>query len=334
MRDLLFSLLHHLNIQGPLRKYRIKNKELSVLMLHRISDEFDPLWPPLPLESFKSLMKELSLKFHVVPLEHVDQIDQYPDKPLVALSFDDGYRDFWENALPILIDVGLPAHHNICPGLIDKGIPTWTQILNRFVQCNPGKTLKLPSGNLYKIENKLNQHNLIKIRSELFTVSNEIRNCWIDSLINYIPESRLTALMSWEQIRECAKLGIHIGSHGMNHLNLSNIENRDTLLIEIAESRKRIYEEVGVDPTIFAFPNGLYNATSLEVVRESGYKVALLCDDKAVKVTEDLRKKDFYVFPRINICRANWKEEHLRVLGFHQKLKSWVKRTPYLMEGY
>jgi len=273
MRDLVFSILHSLGIPGILRRSRIKNKEISILTFHRISDDRDPLWPPMPVKTFRILMKELSDRTCVMPLEDIEAIETYPDKPLVALSFDDGYLDFWKNALPTLMDYKLPASHNICPTLIDKGVPPYSQI-------------------------------------------------------NKVPRSKVPKSMSWNHIRKCAASGIHIGSHGMRHLNMSRIEDKEMALAEIKDSRDRIGKEIGLEPLIFAFPRGMYNSLSMRLVRDSGYKIALLCEDMVTTFTGS--NKGFYIFPRINICRANWKEEDLRLLGFHQKVKSRIRRRSYV----
>lgn len=331
MRDAIFSLAHDIGIPIMLRYARIKNKEISVLMFHRISDDFDPFWRPMPVKTFRLLMKELSSKACVIPLEHIERIDSYPDKPLVALSFDDGYADFLENAMPILMDFKLPAHHNICPGLIDKGLPPWTQILNIFLQCNKNNDLKLPDGKIYKIKNRLKQSDFIALCRNLSDLTNESRSDWIDLLTAQIPLPKLPRMLTWGQIRECAGSGIHIGSHGMNHYNMSKITEKNLLLSEISDSKKRIHKETGIEPLIFAFPKGLYNTSGIETIKKCGYKIALLCGDMAAKLPGN--RKDFYVLPRINICRANWKEENLRLSGFHQKLKSWIKKAPYALNA-
>jgi len=331
MRDLAFSLIHNLAVPAILRRCRVRNREISVLMFHRISNDSDPLWSPMPVESFGRLMKELSEKACVVRLENIDEIKQYPDKPLVALSFDDGYPDFLENAVGILVNFGLPAHLNVCPGLIDKGVPPWTQILSFFLLHNAGKNLKFPNGKTRQIEDKICESNFIEICNELYAVDDKTRTRWIDSLAKEIPELKLPRLMGWDQIKECARLGIHIGSHGLNHRNMNKIEDEDLLREEIDESKRRIHEEVDTEPLIFAFPSGLYNELSMEIVRKGGYKVALLCDDMITLFTEDHHKKSFYIFPRIGISRSNWKEENLRLLGFHQKLKNLNRRTPYVL---
>ena len=331
MRDILFSFIHDIGTPLILRRSRIRNKEVSVLMFHRVSDEYDPFWPSLPIKTFRRLMKELCSKARVIALENIEKVDEYPDKPLVALSFDDGYLDFWENAVPILADFKLPCHHNICPELIDKGIPPWTQILDKFLQYSADRPLDLPGGKVYGAGFKFRQSDFIDICKELNSAEKEIRANWIESLLNKIPESKITRLMNWGHIRECARLGIHIGSHGMSHINISKIQDKNALLAEIKDCRIRIHKEIGIEPAIFAFPQGSCDPLSICLVKESGYKIALLCDDMVTRFTGN-EHKDFYIFPRIGIYRSNWKEENLRLLGFHQRLKIWIKKAPYIFE--
>ena len=332
MRDLIFSLMHDLALPTFLRILRVRNREITVLMFHRISDESDPLWPPMPVASFKRLMKELSEKTCVVSLEKIEEIGRYPDKPLIALSFDDGYPDFLQNAVQILTDLGLPANLNICPDLIDTARPPWTQILSVFLLQNAGKSLQLPNGKILQIEERVRELYFLRICNELCLVDDRARNTWIASLVEQIPSSKMPKLMNWDQVRECAGRGIHIGSHGLSHPNMNKISDEDILGQEIEGSKRRIYQEVGVNPRIFAFPSGLYNELSMGIVKKSGYKVALLCDDLVGLFTDGHHKKGFYIFPRINISGTNWKEEDLRLLGLHQKLKSVIKRTPYTLQ--
>lgn len=289
-------------------------------MFHRVSDEYDPLWPPLPVETFRYLMKELHKNAYVVPLETISEVGKYPEKPLVAISFDDGYWDFLDNAVPILNEYNLPAHHNICPGLIDRGMPPWTQILEGYLLRNQGKEIHLPHGKVFRIRTDIDEQTLLHLSLELCSISDEIRFAWISSLEEHVPQSSLPRLMTWDEIRECARAGIHIGSHGMNHRNMSRIEGVNILKTEINDSRRRITEEVGTQPLVFAFPNGLSSPLSIELVREGGYRVALLSSGMPLPYPNDT-KSDFHVFPRINMSKPSWREENLRLLGFHEKSK-------------
>ena len=108
MRASFLNLLHHIGLPALLRARRVRAREFCILTFHRVSDTPDPLWPPLPVATFRRLMEELVVTARVVPLERVGEEKTYPDKPLVALSFDDGYMDFWHSV--VTIDSYYPAH--------------------------------------------------------------------------------------------------------------------------------------------------------------------------------------------------------------------------------
>lgn len=277
-------------------------------------------------------MEELASRASVIPLETLDEVTEYPDKPLVSITFDDGYLDFFENALPILTELGVPACHHVCPGLVDEGTPPWTQVLSTFIQGSGGQTVRMPDGTVLRRGEEMAESRFLHICAELLSWDDEVRAAWIAELRQQIPEASIARLMDWDQIRACAKAKIHIGSHGKYHLNVAKVTDSRILDDEIADSRRRIAEETGVEPATFAFPNGQYNSFSLQVVKESGYKVALLCDDLATTL-DPRAKRGWQVLPRINIARDNWKEEDLRVLGLHQRLKSVVSGRSYYFNG-
>ncbi len=315
MKDFVFGLLHDLGIAAILRKYRIRRQELAVLMFHRVSDEVLPLWPPLPVEVFRCLMEELARSAHVVPLERVGEIDVYPDRPLVVLSFDDGYMDFCTNVVPILSEFDLPAHHNICPGLIEKGTPPWTQVIEAFLYTEPVR-VELPGGIVHSLRGGIGERDLIEIAGKLFAMDDAIRSQWIDGLIAQVAPFNQMELMGWEEVGRCAANGITIGSHGMNHRNLAMISDGKVLREEVEGSKRKIKKELGIDPPLFAFPNGLHDARSVGVVRDCGYQFALLCEERVFAHT-GTKDEVFRVLPRIGMRTATWKEENLRFLGLH-----------------
>jgi peptidoglycan/xylan/chitin deacetylase (PgdA/CDA1 family) len=95
---------------------------VSVLMYHQVG----PFAPPPKLSSnfchvaqFARQMRWLSrLPFQVVPLRALVPIDG--NQRTVVLTFDDGYRNFYEHALPILMAHGLTATVFVCPDLLGK----------------------------------------------------------------------------------------------------------------------------------------------------------------------------------------------------------------------
>ncbi|MGV0961452.1 MAG: polysaccharide deacetylase family protein [Limnohabitans sp.] len=118
---------------------------MTILTFHRVSNEPDVLWPPMRVYVFERMMAFLAKETAVVSLESLPWLGTYPDKPLVCISFDDGYLDFYENALPILQKYGLPCHHNICPGLIDAGKLPWTADVSHYLIQHLGMVCITPA---------------------------------------------------------------------------------------------------------------------------------------------------------------------------------------------
>ena len=55
IKKFIFSILEFVGISVPLKILRVNGKELAILMFHRVSDEVDPLWNPMPIKKFELL---------------------------------------------------------------------------------------------------------------------------------------------------------------------------------------------------------------------------------------------------------------------------------------
>lgn len=301
-------------------------------MFHRVSDEQDNMWPPMPVKSFRKFMEKISGSCEIISFEDLlSDRSSTSGKPLVCISFDDGYLDFWENAMPVISHLGIPVNHNICPDLIDKQIPPWTHIISAYISSLEKSIIELPDKTMFRVNEYSPASAFVKICDLLYHTEDGIREKWINSIHSELPEGVLPAPMNWDQIKKCAESGVSIGSHSMTHRNLSRTESRELLSFEIIESKRKILEKTGYNPSVFAFPNGLYNEESMRIAFDAGYKVLLLCDDKVI-IKNRIEGKRRVLLPRINISLANWREEYLRSLGLHQKLKWWLKKSPYLQE--
>ncbi len=91
------------------------------------------------LEDFRRQMEWLSANLHVVDLgEALVRWHSPGSQQLVVLTFDDGYRDTFETAFPVLSESGLPFTIYLATESIETGIPlgpaegadplTWDQI--------------------------------------------------------------------------------------------------------------------------------------------------------------------------------------------------------------
>jgi peptidoglycan/xylan/chitin deacetylase (PgdA/CDA1 family) len=93
---------------------------LRVLFYHRVSDDPDPL--AISPRRFVAQMDLLSAEgYRVVDVIEAARLlaDGHPLERVVALSFDDGYRDVAEHALPALEQRGFRATVFVATGVID-----------------------------------------------------------------------------------------------------------------------------------------------------------------------------------------------------------------------
>ena len=66
-------------------------------------------------------------------------------------------------------------------------------------------------------------------------------------------------LMSWDGLRELASAGFELGSHTSNHVSLPGLSDEECER-ELADSRRRMEDELQRDVRHFAFPYGAYGA--------------------------------------------------------------------------
>jgi peptidoglycan/xylan/chitin deacetylase (PgdA/CDA1 family) len=80
--------------------------------------------------------------------------------------------------------------------------------------------------------------------------------------------------MNVDQIREMANDGWEIGSHSMNHLDLTSLD-RQQQQYEIIESRKFLEAELGIPIQTFAYPFGINDTTIINLTYSAGYIAAM-----------------------------------------------------------
>ena len=91
---------------------------LRILIYHRISDDSDQF--AVAPDTFRRQMEALAASGQrVVDLYEIETLSLAPDEAAVALTFDDGYRDILENALPVLRSHGFPSTVFVVPGAME-----------------------------------------------------------------------------------------------------------------------------------------------------------------------------------------------------------------------
>ena len=102
-------------------------RPVHILMYHGIDDAWSPFLPPIPVQQFRNHLEYLATYCHVLGLDEAVERIQRGDIPqrAVVITIDDGYRDSYVNAFPILKEMGLTATVFLATAGIGTGKVLW-----------------------------------------------------------------------------------------------------------------------------------------------------------------------------------------------------------------
>lgn len=103
--------------------------------------------------------------------------------------------------------------------------------------------------------------------------------------------------LSEEDLRILDESGITIGSHTVNHAFLPEVRNKEELLFELDESRKKLETILGRAVTLFSYPAGGVTVGSKALVEALGY-------EGAVTTNYDGPRGDAYAIRRVKISEG------------------------------
>ena len=86
-------------------------------------------------------------------------------------------------------------------------------------------------------------------------------------------DQRLPDHMTWDEIRELAAAGVTIASQGGAHLHMA-AASPAAVAADLERSARRLYEELGELPTMFAWPYGEASLQAMDEARQTGIEVA------------------------------------------------------------
>jgi peptidoglycan/xylan/chitin deacetylase (PgdA/CDA1 family) len=294
----LSSVLHSSGfLAGRLKD--VAGDGLLILMYHRVVDGVvarglgqDGMY--VDVETFGNHLRFVKRHFLVVSLaEGLDILEQRSggnapgDKPLCAITFDDGWRDVYENAYPLLRSYGMSATVFLPTGFIGTRNRFWTDRLARFlITENPGKGMsgvQTPEGSFIRIPglpgaaDGMDLHGIIEAMKRL-------RQEEIERILRALseedgadPTSEERVFLTWEEVGEMFQSGIvRFGSHTESHRILTTLSD-DEVALELRRSKERLVAAGVVNPAFipFAYPNGNHTDRIAAMVRSAGYRLAV-----------------------------------------------------------
>jgi peptidoglycan/xylan/chitin deacetylase (PgdA/CDA1 family) len=271
---------------------------LVVLTYHRIAESrkdlfYDPVISATP-EAFRTQVKWLSNRFHLLTLDKLlTQLESGTlwCEPTMLLTFDDGYRDNFHQALPVLHEFKAPATFFIPTAFFDSPrLPWWDHVAYVIKQTHAQRlTLEQnPNGGLplLAIDLQTTSRNaaIMTIIRAFLDDSIADERWFLDQLEEqakiHIDSRRLGCelFMTWDQIRQLAdsNTGLSIGSHAHSHRKLASLDNA-TQYQELTKSKQILETHLSRPVKALAYPygwSGAYTASTKAMAAQSGYCLA------------------------------------------------------------
>ncbi len=269
-------------------------RNLAILCFHRILPKQEKAAYFLPdLVVTPSALREycriLSRYFEVLPLfEAMNVWQQGKDhsRPLVVLTFDDGYRDNYDYAADILEEFGLRATFFVIAGLVNTRQPPWYDLLGRTISNYQGRKKLIalvnehPAGNILKqcLSSSVTRIDIRNAIAMAKLLPPNVRRSLIEQLVaeiyDEIPSIENDLIMTSQQLHKLTQAGQEIGSHSLTHDILTQL-NPVQLHKEIHESRDMLQKFIGREIQSFCYPNGNVDETIRQHVQTVGYRYAV-----------------------------------------------------------
>jgi len=236
----------------------------------------------------RKYLKPISLKEFV---DHLEKNIPFPSKTCL-ITFDDGWRDNFLNAYPVLKEESVPAVIFLPTDFVGSLRSFWQEELadllaaarrrlredKEFVKKNKRLLTIEEIRGIMACDPKRLPHEIASFSSIQKKKSISEIERLIHSLRQALPaeamqEKKESNFLSWDEVKIMAGDGISFGSHGKSHAILTGISSRE-VDGEIRESKEILKKNLGQKIDAFSYPNGDYDESAAKAVQDQGYRVA------------------------------------------------------------
>lgn len=272
-------------------------------------------------QSFEAHIAYLRNRFTILSLDELLDMWQTnqlkSDRSYCVITFDDGWKDNYQFAFPVLMKHGVPATIFLATDFIGTARWFWPdhmmvllekcgqqttgaadrKVVSTILAETIGVTLSAGDG-IYRpvgSGDPIDPDAIIEIckRVEVGRIHQIIDRL---SCVLHMDLPTHRVLLDWDEVREMAGKGMTFGSHSSSHRIMTQISLSE-VKTELIDSRKTMLEQ-GIKPIpVFCYPNGNFDRNIQELVRESGYRAAVGCE---VGLELD-RPNDLFALKRIGL---------------------------------
>lgn len=194
----------------------------------------------------------------------IDSFISFSNKPslrrnqkIISISFDDGYKDILTNAYPILQKHQIPFTIYITTSFLDKNADLWWNQLENIAQ-HTEIDIDALTAEIYK--------------SSTHTLAEEMHR-----KTNTQPNYGLCndLCLTWDDLELFDKKLCTIGSHGVTHTPLTQLDENE-VRFELQTSKLKLEKHLNQPIQHFSYPHSFFNERTNNLVKESGYKSAVI----------------------------------------------------------
>ena len=263
----------------------------AILMYHSVmadpAEQADLLGGIVHSEAeFRAQMQILSREYRPVSLDRLMDLlkagEEIP-KRSVVVTFDDGYTDNCEVAMPILNELGIPATFYITVDCVEQRKLPWPSRL-RFAfrktkltgwNDGHGKPWSMPDFDT-------RERAFIAACDECCQLSGQPQEDFVLGVEQQLhvsaPSYAGSLMMNFNQLRNLVEHGHIVGSHTMTHPNMAYI-TEDEAMLELSRSKERLEGQLNTAVRHFSYPcpamTPHWNERTVAQTRSVGYDSAV-----------------------------------------------------------
>lgn len=312
-------------------------KELLVVMYHGVKEansSSPSSWLQAPVEEFERQLRYLSRHYQVVHVS--DAIGRWEKRrqfrrPTCCLTFDDGYRNNYTVAWPLLKKYNCPATIYLATGLIGTEDIHWTVKLERAFKTTSKTRLDLSDHDLPIYDLASDPTALVDLTARVYRCHGADREKVLASAFEQMglgedQDFSDFVSMSWAEAKEMQDSRVvEFGGHTITHAVVSALDD-DAQRQEIVGSMDAVGNHLGWPVDSFAYPNGTpddFDERAKANVRSTGARVAFSTIRGLNSITTDR-----FALRRIHVSNETTMTEFkLRTSGALTAIRRLLGRT-------
>jgi peptidoglycan/xylan/chitin deacetylase (PgdA/CDA1 family) len=295
LRDGLAEVLARVGATSPARFAR---GALTIVTFHRVLpqeklEQYPMRGLAVTPEQLELVLTELMRHFDCSSV--IDAFRRWKggglERPLLAISFDDGALDNYEHARPVLAKLGVNATFYIPVKNVEEQRAPWHDrvgfaLLRSVAAVRKPRGLDFdrllePFGVSVRAFGALLPEDALYLAGEgviaakrLGAEKREASLAELEAALGGDAVPEFARMMTWDQIRALQRAGHEIGSHSRTHPLLPELSD-ERVREEIELSRRELSSAIAAEVRSFCYPNGSYDARALKAVEAAGYECAV-----------------------------------------------------------